>query len=343
MGEHQRVLDEGLKGVGGYGSAVGGREQGGALQWGNFNPKDYPRLPGVSTQWVPRADNVPLDDSPFAILPTDQISEIVLKNSSELYAAECYARVYESTGDFDSARKLYLRVLGVRKSKFNSDPSSIQTVEAALARVEMFRDAGAADRFGNDDFAVRRYTRVIDTVDRSKNLDLKTKQKLLNRVISLLGFDPVKNNLEAIKQSKRASQLCDGYKRAMQCLGMADALTSTAFKLEVRGSYELSEKLFRDALAIKEKNLGVSNPETLSQCGDIARLYRDQGRFAESQKLYEQTLASYRKLSNPGTTYATMLENYLDLLTCMKQASRADQIGREVTAYYKRTDVSSNN
>jgi len=120
---------------------------------------------------------------------------------------------------------------------------------------------------------------------------------------------------------------------SLECLSLAEDLNRTAFKLEQRESYDMAIKLYREALAIKEKNLGTNKVETIEQSGDIARVYGAKGDYKQSGQLYEQVLLSFRRLKDPGDGYITVLENYVDMLNRSNQKDKAAAILGELKRY----------
>ncbi len=94
--------------------------------------------------------------------------------------------------------------------------------------------------------------------------------------------------------------------------------------------------MYREALLIRTKNLGETDPETIAEYGELAHLQAEQKHYPQALALYEQSLTDYRKLPAPGSAYGAMLESYGDLLTQLKQQKKADAVYEEARAYYKR-------
>jgi Flp pilus assembly protein TadD len=86
------------------------------------------------------------------------------------------------------------------------------------------------------------------------------------------------------------------------------------------------------------RNLGPYDPDTISQYGELARLRSDQGDLAGANQIYEQALASFRKLAKPDTRYVAMLEVYGDTLAHAKRQKEADKIYDEARAFYQKKD-----
>jgi tetratricopeptide (TPR) repeat protein len=112
--------------------------------------------------------------------------------------------------------------------------------------------------------------------------------------------------------------------------------------LERDGQYEGAEKLYKQALLIKQKNLGPENPESIAQNSDLARVSAARGRKSQACKYYEDGLKALRKLPNPGRAYATMLESYGDMLDRMNDKTRAEKIYEEARIYHEKLSAAKN-
>ena len=53
--------------------------------------------------------------------------------------------------------------------------------------------------------------------------------------------------------------------------------------------------MYVQALAGREKALGLDHTSTLSTINNLGILYRDQGKLAEAEQMYVQALAGYEK------------------------------------------------
>jgi len=115
--------------------------------------------------------------------------------------------------------------------------------------------------------------------------------------------------------------------RRRQCLEMAKQLNHTAFELEKNCSFAMAQKLYQQALEIKQLNLAANDPETANQMLDVARNAGEQKHYLEAQSLYERALATLRKSphTDPSDTIGA-LESYGQILNQMKQEAKAVKI-----------------
>jgi tetratricopeptide (TPR) repeat protein len=63
-----------------------------------------------------------------------------------------------------------------------------------------------------------------------------------------------------------------------ESLNVAKTLNNMASLYRSQGQYEKAERLYRRALAIKEKVLGSENPEVVASRENLARFQRQQGK-----------------------------------------------------------------
>jgi len=69
------------------------------------------------------------------------------------------------------------------------------------------------------------------------------------------------------------------------------------------------------ALAIREQLLGPHHPDTAQSLNNLAELYRDQGKYAEAEPLYQQALAIYEQLLGPNHPSTKIVrQSYTSLL-----------------------------
>lgn len=76
-------------------------------------------------------------------------------------------------------------------------------------------------------------------------------------------------------------------------------------------NYEVSEQLYRDTLAQREKMLGKQHPDTLQSKNDSGVLLKAQSKFGESKELYQEVPAersSFSYLNIPPTTVEEAME-----------------------------------
>jgi tetratricopeptide (TPR) repeat protein len=268
----------------------------------------------------------------------EQINNLPLKTETEIESAEVSLRALEADARYDTARRLLRKMLVARMSITPNNKRGLEDIRADIRRVAMLQSAAVYEKQKQFSAALSVYSLLIHSIASSKDTDLTVKLAFLSPLphkLDEIGADRIK---EVKELQEEALILCTGYRKALQdCGRMAERLDTTGWKLEKAGMNELAEKAFKESLAIKIKILGNDDPDTLAAYGDQARLSADKGHYAEAQNIYERALLQYRKLPNPGRSYATMLENYGDMLNRMNQTTKADAIYAEAKRYYKAT------
>lgn len=125
--------------------------------------------------------------------------------------------------------------------------------------------------------------------------------------------------------------------RQRQCLDMAAQLNKTAYDLERGGHNEMAQKLYQEALEIKQLNLAKDDPETASQMLDVARTSAAQNNYALAQSLYEIAITRLRK--SPPSSRGILkqaLEGYGQLLNQMNKEDKAKKIYDEARELARR-------
>ena len=69
--------------------------------------------------------------------------------------------------------------------------------------------------------------------------------------------------------------------------------------LQAQGRYSEAEPLFRDALEIREKQLGPEHPDVASSLNNLAGLLQVQGKYAEAEPLYLRASVILEKQLGP--------------------------------------------
>lgn len=262
-----------------------------------------------------------------------------------------YAKQYEEYGHYATAKKLYERILAGDKVVQESEDTSTQTRSArqGLERVQSSDSALNLIKEGKYSDGIEAFGKSVETIY-DDELDIRSKSNLLRPVLKDIqkaieeqGKSSALSAADVINSQKvkaRAVDVATQWKKELECLDMAEKLNRTAWNLEQHGEYKIAEKLYRQSLSIKEKNLGSNDPDTVSQAVNLARLYAAQGKKREACKCYDVALNALRKLPNPGSEFATMLENYGDMLDQMHEPERAEKIYAEARAYHERVRAS---
>src|SRR5262249_23790594 len=106
-----------------------------------------------------------------------------------------------------------------------------------------------------------------------------------------------------------------GFEGAVKASDWLKLLERAAGYFLRRAAYSQAAKLFRDALAIKEKTLGPEHPETGASVNDLAVLLYEQGDLEGARSLHERALTIRKKTLGPEHPYtADSLNNLANLL-----------------------------
>jgi tetratricopeptide (TPR) repeat protein len=272
----------------------------------------------------------------------ESINVLPLNTASQIDSAKITARKFEAEARYELAKKLYQRILAAQSVHLKQNHIARVASNSDLERVESCLSAISYADHNLSKKAASTYDQILSRVAAQKDLNLTDKVAILGPIVSRIVLLKEKNPLDAKDVYLKAQNLCNGYKRTLACLEMADKLNATAWTLEKDQSYTMAEKLYKEALAIKQKNLDPNDPETLAQYGELARLYGDEGKYALAKDTYERMLTAYRKLPEPGDTYASTLESYGDMLNGAHETGAADRIYAEARAYYSKHDRPTN-
>jgi tetratricopeptide (TPR) repeat protein len=104
-----------------------------------------------------------------------------------------------------------------------------------------------------------------------------------------------------ISHAQRLASLIDEY--GCDFPEAARLMNQAGDYLDERAQYAEAEPLFRCALAIREKALGIEHPDVAVTLNNLAWLYYNQGRYAEAKPLYHRALAIREKVfgsEHPG-------------------------------------------
>jgi tetratricopeptide (TPR) repeat protein len=182
---------------------------------------------------------------------------------------------------------------------------------------------------------------AMSVIEDSNDIQLSTKNELIVEIDKAFLRESANQVSIAQPVVVRAHSLSERYRKRIEkheCIEMANRLDKTGSRLEDQAQYAEAEKMYRESLAIKQKNLDQDDPDLTFALDNMARICADQKRYVDAQRFYEQELVRYRK--NPrqqDREYAAMLERYGDMLAHAKQTARADQIYAEARAFYNKT------
>lgn len=335
MSEHEHVLNEGIKMHNQQGMPARGSSMGRELY---SIPRTLPRQSRYVDDFTPNQREQAARE--YWSLREKTINLVSLTTLSERQSAEKLAEEFEERGMYLAAQKLYKRLLEAQQWSTKAEQDVLPNTFKSLERAKLCQS-------GIEAIESKQYSVAIDSVDkaveniRTTSFDTYTKSVLLTQLMNnfnaVLSKDGNPNlssedELKAQKVKTDAEEQILAWKREMECLGMAQKLDRTAWKLELSGQYEMAEKLYKQALLIKHKNLGAESLETLAQNGDLARVCVALGRKREACRYYEDALKALRNHPNPGRTFVTMLENYGDMLDRLHEKSKSERIYEEARA-----------
>lgn len=266
-----------------------------------------------------------------------------LVTSEQLDSAQQSMQDLEIKGHFATAERLYEQILKARSLFLKQSQMQMATTIEGLRRVRLFKAAVILEKDKDYKRLLSTYDQILSSIAYAKDLNLSTKVAMLNPINPKLEAIVPGHEAQASELHLRAQQMINSYKKSLQCLEMAEQLNHTAWLLEQRECYAEAEKLYRQALSIKQKNLGLHDPDTLSQTVVLARLCADEGKYGQADKLYEDCLASYGELARYSCSYAVLLENYADMLRKAQKHAKADKIYSEAQSVYQKIKTSRTN
>src|SRR5215470_2780458 len=82
-------------------------------------------------------------------------------------------------------------------------------------------------------------------------------------------------------------------------LDTATSLNNLAVLLSAKGDYAGAERLYRRALAIREKVLGPEHPDTAESLNGLAAVLYSKGDYTGAEALYRRALAIQEKALGP--------------------------------------------
>ena len=115
-------------------------------------------------------------------------------------------------------------------------------------------------------------------------------------------------------------------------------LTKQAKKHDGQGRFDEAEALYKQALAIRENELGPDHPHVATSLKYLAQLYRLQGRYGEAEPLFERSLKI--RESNFGPIHpqvATILDNLAQQYSLQGYFGKAEPLFKRALAIRKIT------
>ncbi|HEY9774487.1 MAG TPA: tetratricopeptide repeat protein [Planktothrix sp.] len=309
MSENMRILDQGEKTY---------RENGGG-------PGIESTFEAIDSSW----ERTVTDSAPAPTVTKDDIEKIRLKSIQDLDYGSSQAKTYECNGQFELAGLLYARILQSWLTRKDPDADAMKQVRIALERITAFERGTSTSPQIPWEARLASLNETLESVSHGdSHLDLQTKLSYASAV-AIKAVAGYRYNGQAADVLKKADQLRDFCKRGLACLGMAENLDETASKLERQGSYDMADKLFKQELDIKQKNLGFGSAETLTVYADLARVCDERNQSTQAKEYYEKAVSGFRDIKNPGIEYVRVLESYADMLNRTHEYPKSDQLYSE--------------
>lgn len=109
----------------------------------------------------------------------------------------------------------------------------------------------------------------------------------------------------------------------------ARLLNHAGYYLDDRAEYSQAERLYRQALAIREKILKPEHCDIATSLNNLALLYQNEGRYVEAEPLYRRALVIVEKVLGPEhPTTAASLNNLALLLKTQGKHQEAERLYR---------------
>jgi CHAT domain-containing protein/tetratricopeptide (TPR) repeat protein len=150
-----------------------------------------------------------------------------------------------------------------------------------------------------------------------------TWDSLNNEVMSLFGAGRYE---AALIPAQRALQLARDA-QGQPHLDTALALNNLAGLHDRLGDYTKAERLYKEALAIKEQLLGPDDQDVALGLNNLAALYKTQARYTEAEQLYLRALAIWERALGPDApVLATGLNNLAVLYETQGRSKQAEPL-----------------
>lgn len=118
---------------------------------------------------------------------------------------------------------------------------------------------------------------------------------------------------------------------------LAGALNNLAQINAAQGHDDQAEPLYKRAVALLEKSLGLDTPEIAPELNNLAALYQRQGRFAEAEPLFKRALAIREKaLPHEHPDVGQSLNNLATLYVKQERYAEAEPLFQRALAIYQK-------
>ncbi len=159
------------------------------------------------------------------------------------------------------------------------------------------------------------------------------------------------DSLEALERASALSRLSGNFEQALRFSGellhiarsravqelISLAINEHALNLKQLDRLQEAEPLYREALEIGSKTIGVEHPDYATRLNNLAGLLEDTRRFDEAEMLYREALEIGRKtIGVEHPNYAIRLNNLAGLLQTTGLYDKAEALYREAMAIHEK-------
>ena len=205
------------------------------------------------------------------------------------------AAVLKAAGDFDGARPLYQRALGIAERRYgNAHPTTAACLDNLAGLLYAGQDFAAAEDC---------YQRALGIAEQAFGPAHPATAASAHNLGTVM---------DAREQFRAAEQL---FRRALEIrrevygedhMDTASSLHNLAGALDVMGRHDEAEPMYRRAVETWEKVVGREHPATATSVNNLADLLREKGAFDEAEALYQRNLETWTRLLGEGHAHSVM-------------------------------------
>jgi TonB family protein len=274
-----------------------------------------------------------------------------------------YAQSFEKFGKFESALRLYEKLLYLEKFEPEKNQAEIASLNRSIELVKQLIEAStttAPDRLEplvldclerletdstlshSTSTAIRKRlahlvfqrkadaVRIAEAVSKTVSLSLFTKQMFIQTL-----HDDATIDFYSARNATTLGQLNVTFKKKLSELEESNRICDAAFKFERQGNLISALENYSKASALRAELFGENDGDTLAIKGDIARVLLKQGKVKESRVLYEDTVSAFKKSGDLDYRYTRFLESYGDALSQAKVEPLASQVYSQAVEAWK--------
>lgn len=196
--------------------------------------------------------------------------------------------LYSTRGQFAKAEPLFERELRVREKAVGGEHPDVVATVGRLA--QFYIEHGSSQK-------ADKLAKLLASFADRKIKDQQTVKDEFARLHKY--FDKSKDFGES-KSILRKLEEATARTTANQDLELATTLDSIGRLYQQRSNYDIAEKLFKNALLMRERTLSPSHLALAQSYENLAGLYTAQGKQEQAQELFKQSLIVTEKTLQPG-------------------------------------------